>query len=98
MGAMPTPFKVSNTAESPGPVSVSPDPELTAEEEHLEEVPGLPQFDLIHCLTFYSIKNYSVLHFIFLCFIWLILSNDQMQVYFMFKYLAETLVFANVIF
>lgn len=39
MGAMPTPFKVSNTAESPSPVSVSPDPELTAEEEHLEEVP-----------------------------------------------------------
>lgn len=39
MGAMPTPFKVLNTAESPGPVSVSPDPELTAEEEHLEEVP-----------------------------------------------------------
>ncbi|KAM3937657.1 tight junction protein 2 isoform 2-T2 [Leptodactylus fuscus] len=39
MGAMPTPFKVLNTAETPVPVSVSPVPESVTQTVHLEEDP-----------------------------------------------------------
>ncbi|KAG8595716.1 hypothetical protein GDO81_001604 [Engystomops pustulosus] len=38
MGAMPTPFKVLNTADSPSPVSVSPVPEPVTERVYLEDV------------------------------------------------------------
>ncbi|XP_056379027.1 tight junction protein ZO-2-like isoform X2 [Hyla sarda] len=38
MGAMPTPFKVLNRAESPGPVSVSPVPEPITKTLSLEDV------------------------------------------------------------
>ncbi|XP_077331098.1 tight junction protein 2 isoform X3 [Lithobates pipiens] len=40
MGAMPTPFKVVNRAESPAPVSISPVvPESSPEPVHLEDLP-----------------------------------------------------------
>ncbi|XP_073428341.1 tight junction protein 2 isoform X2 [Dendrobates tinctorius] len=39
MGAMPTPFKVLNTTETPAPVSVSPAPEPITEAVYLQEVP-----------------------------------------------------------
>ncbi|XP_069619766.1 tight junction protein ZO-2 isoform X3 [Ranitomeya imitator] len=39
MGAMPTPFKVLNTAETPAPVSVSPVPDPITEAVYLQEVP-----------------------------------------------------------
>ncbi|PIO28696.1 hypothetical protein AB205_0038580, partial [Aquarana catesbeiana] len=41
MGAMPTPFKVVNRAESPAPVSISPVvPETSPEPVHFEDLPG----------------------------------------------------------
>ncbi|XP_073525959.1 tight junction protein 2 isoform X2 [Phyllobates terribilis] len=39
MGAMPTPFKVMNPAETPRPVSVSPVPEPITEAVYLQEAP-----------------------------------------------------------
>lgn len=50
MGAMPTPFKVMNTSESPAPVSVSPVvPETTPEPAYSEDIPGW-QHNLFICI------------------------------------------------